>query len=100
MLGNRSAGANSLDALVARIRTQTAAARLMSHAIGDAKVESAALLLNRTLPPDMKPLSLTYVVYRNGDLVGQAAALITLLPLVALVALGAWVAARRELREA
>lgn len=91
-----------LDEIVARIQAHTAAERRLSHAVDEFHTEAEGADSSLAPPSpasgQLRPLSLTYVAYREGDALGKVAALVTLAPLVALVALGAWIVARRELR--
>ena len=90
-------GAPSLDSLIAKIRASAAKDRSMAQALANA---SGAIAAASPPPPRYTPLSLTFVSYVQGDSVGKIAALVTLTPIFAHVALGSWILARRELHAA
>ena len=84
--------APSLDSLLAKIRASAAKDRAMLQALKNA---SSAMV--NPPPPRHAPLALTFVSYQQGDPIGKLAALTTLTPIFAHVALGSWILARREL---
>lgn len=85
----------SLDSLISKIRASTARDRAVLNALSNAS--GWPLPPASPSPPAVRPLMLTFVAYRVDDPLGQIAALVTLAPIFALVALGTWVVARREL---
>ena len=90
-------GAPSLDSLIAKIRASAAKDRNMAQALANA---SGTIVAASPQPPRYTPLSLTFVSYQQGDTIGKVAALVTLAPIFAHVALGSWILARRELHAA
>jgi len=91
-------GAPSLDSLIAKIRASAAKDRSMAQALANA---SGTIVAASPQPPPLKQaLSLTFVSYQQGDTIGKVAALVTLAPIFAHVALGSWILARRELHAA
>ena len=90
-------GAPSLDSLIAKIRASAAKDRNMAQALANA---SGIIVAASPQPPRYTPLSLTFVSYQQGDTIGKVAALVTLAPIFAHVALGSWILARRELHAA
>jgi dolichyldiphosphatase len=92
--------APSLDSLLAKIRASTAKDRNMLQALANASGTAVAAVSSPPAPPARKPLMLTFVSYQQGDLLGKVAALVTLTPIFAHVALASWIVARRELHAA
>jgi len=90
-------GAPSLDSLIAKIRASAAKDRNMAQALANA---SGTIVAASPQPPRYTPLSLTFVSYQQGDTIGKVAALVTLAPIFAHVAIGSWILARRELHAA
>ena len=93
-------GAPSLDSLIAKIRASAAKDRSMAQALANASGAITAATAASPPPPRYTPLSLTFVSYVQGDRVGKLAALVTLTPIFAHIALGSWILARRELHAA
>ena len=91
------APAPNLDSLIAKIRASAAKDRNILKALTNASSTIAAAI---QLPPRYMPLTLTFVSYQQGDAIGKVAALVTLAPIFAYVALGSWILARRELQAA
>lgn len=102
---SRSAGGTKLDQLISKIQRNTQRDRRAALALASASAELASSVLNSSdaplltpSPPLLTPLLLTHVAFYEGDTLGHLAALVTITPLAAIVALAAWVVARRELR--
>lgn len=90
-------GSPSLDSLIAKIRASAAKDRSMLQALANA---SGTIVAASPPPQRYTPLTLTFVSYQQGDIIGKVAALVTLSPIFAHVALGSWILARRELHAA
>ena len=93
----RSAAEQTIDALLAKLRQRSNREHRLAVLLQTEAAAQATRPLPPSLPsvPELLPL-LPEVMYRQGDTVGHAAACIMLWPLMAMVALSAWVVARRE----